>query len=473
MEYRKRVAAVYLLGFFIDLANLFVGNVAFPDIARAFHRDVAELAWVGTAYILGLTAVIPLGNWLAARWGGKRVFVASLLLFMAGSAGAAQAGSLGALIAWRALQGLGGGLLIPLGQTMTYRLYRPAERPGLTALILLVSQLAPALSPTLGGLALDALGWRWIFWLNLPLAAVPLTLALRWLRDEREPEPAAGLDWLGLLLGSLTLLLVLQGLGDLAQPSTWARGGALLAAGLALGAAYTRHSRRHPQPILRLELLRDPLLRMSMLMYLLVPGVFMGVSLVAMLYLQQVLGVPASIAGLLMLPWSLGSFAAIALTGRGYRRLGPRPLLMAGALAQGIGFLSLLAIDRSGQLSWLAGSYALMGLGGTLCSSASQSTAFLRVEPVRMGEASALWNINRQVSFCVGMALACVLLNLLLAGQGIADPAAPAARELSVRAFHLCFLAAALAMLPPLWLGSRIGNAEVLRLLNRPRMGEA
>ncbi|WP_434632563.1 MFS transporter [Chromobacterium sp. CV08] len=473
MEYRKRVATVYLLGFFIDLANLFIGNVAFPDIARAFGRDVAETAWVGTAYILGLTVVIPLGNWLAARWGGRRVFVASLLLFMAASLGAGQASSLEALIAWRTLQGLGGGLLIPLGQTMSYRLYRPTERPGLTAMILLVGQMAPALSPTLGGLAVDALGWRWIFWLNLPLAAVPLVLALLWLREEAESEPPAALDWRGLLLGGLSLLLALQGLSDLGQPSTWARGGALLAAGLALGAAYARHSRRHPRPILRLELLGEPLLRISMLIYLLVPGAFMGVSLVAMLYLQQVLGVSAAAAGSLMLPWSLGSFAAITLTGRGYRRLGPGPLLAAGSLAQGLGFLSLLAIDRSGQLSWLAGSYALMGLGGTLCSSASQSTAFLAVAPARMGEASALWNINRQLAFCVGMALASVLLNLLLAAHGVADPVAPAMRAQAIRAFHQCFLIAAVCMLPPLWLGRSMGNAAVLQLLKRPQTGEA
>ncbi|OHX21331.1 MFS transporter [Chromobacterium sphagni] len=468
MEYRKRVAAVYLLGFFVDLVNLFIGNVAFPDIALAFRCDVAALAWVSTAYILGLTVVIPLGNWLAAAYGGKRVFIASLLLFMAGSLGAGLAGSLAQLIAWRALQGLGGGLLIPLGQTMTYRLYQPAERPGLTALILLVGQLAPALSPAVGGLIVDSLGWRWVFFLNLPLAALPLLLACLWLRDERESLPVGRLDWAGLLLGSLALLAVLQGLSELAQPQTWLRGGVALLAGLGLAAAYVRHARRWPQPILRLELLREPLLRSAMLMYLLVPGVFMGVSLVAMLYLQQVLGLAAASAGMLMLPWSLGAFSAISLTGRLYRRRGPRPLLLAGVLAQALGFLLLWRVSAAAQMPQLAAAYLLMGLGGTLCSSASQSTAFLRVAPERMGEASALWNINRQVSFCLGMAALSMLLNLLLAWRGVVDPAQPAWREAATEVFHLCFLIAAAGMLLPLWLGGRIGNRTVLQLLRQP-----
>ena len=457
MEYRKRVAAVYLLGFFVDLVNLFIAGVAVPDIARDFHCGVAALAWVNTAYILGLTAVIPLGNWLAAVYGGKRVFVSSLLLFMAGSLGAGLAGSLAQLIGWRALQGLGGGMLIPLGQAMAYRLYRPAERPGLTALILLVGQLAPALSPAIGGVIVDGLGWRWVFFLNLPLAAAPLLLACWWLREEREPQPAGRLDWAGLLLGSLALLALLLGLGDLAQRQTWGRGGAALAAGLVLAAAYVRHARRQPHPILRLALLRDPLLRLAMLMYLLVPGVFMGVSLVAMLYLQQVLGLSAAAAGMLMLPWTLGACCAIALTGRRYRRWGPRPLLMAGVLAQAAGFLLLWRADAVQPAPLLAVSYLLMGLGGTLCSSASQSSAFLQVPAERMGEASAIWNINRQISFCLGMAALSVLLNLLLAWRASA-----------AEAFHLCFLIAAGLMLLPLSLASRVGNRAVLQLLRQP-----
>ena len=411
MDYRKKVATIYMLGFFIDLINMFITSAAIPGIGRALDASVAQLGWISSAYIIGLTVVIPASAPLAAYYGSKRVFIASLLMFLLASMAAGQAGSIDALIAWRGLQGLGGGLLIPLGQSMTYRLYRPAERPGLSSAIMLVGLLAPALSPALGGVLVDSLSWRAIFYLNLPLAALVLLLAACWLR---------------------------------ADPP--------------------RSMPREATPLLNLRLLAEPLLRTSMLVYLLVPGVFMGVSLLATLYLQQVLGMTASNAGSLMLPWALASFAAIALTGKSYRRVGPRPLLMAGALLQAVGILTLARVDAAGEVFLLAAAYALMGFGGGLCSSTAQSTAFLRTPDAQLGQASAVWNINRQLGFCLGAALASALLDLLLAAHGVA---AMDTRAMPV--FQLCFALAAASCVLPLLLCWRIDNRAVLHLLENTK----
>ena len=411
MDYRKRVAAIYLLGFFIDLVNMFITSVAYPDIGRALHASVAQLGWISTAYIAGLTVVIPFSARLAAYYGSKTVFMASLLTFLFASIGAGQTDSIGALIAWRALQGLGGGLLIPLGQSMTYRLYRPAERPGLSSVIMLVGLLAPALSPAIGGVIVDGLSWRWIFYLNAPLAALALLLAARWLQPD---APRAAL--------------------------------------------------RQFASMLNLRLIGEPLLRVSMLVYLLVPGVFMGVSLLATLYLQGILGMSAAGAGALMLPWALASFCAIALTGKSYRRAGPRPLFLAGALLQAAGILTLAWIDAAGQIVLLAAAYALMGFGGGLCSSTAQSTAFLRTPDSDLSQASAIWNINRQLGFCLGAVLASALLEMLLAAHGVT---AEDARAMPV--FHLCFALAAASVVLPLALCLRIDNRAVLHLLEKTK----
>jgi len=411
MDYRKQVAAIYLLGFFIDLVNMFITSVAYPDLGRALHASVAQLGWISTAYIAGLTIVIPCSAWLAAYYGSKTVFIASLLTFLFASIGAGQTDSIGALIAWRALQGLGGGLLIPLGQSMTYRLYRPAERPGLSSVIMLVGLLAPALSPALGGVIVDSLSWRWIFYLNVPLAALALLLAACWLHPDPPREPL-----------------------------------------------------RQSLPLLNLRLLAEPLLRVSMLVYLLVPGVFMGVSLLAILFLQGVLGMTASASGALMLPWALASFGAIALTGKSYRRAGPRPLFFAGALLQAAGILTLAWVDAAGQMVLLAAAYALMGFGGGLCSSTAQSTAFLRTPDSDLSQASAVWNINRQLGFCLGAVLASALLDMLLAAHGVA---AEDARAMPV--FHLCFALAAALVVLPLALCLRIDNRAVLYLLEKTK----
>ncbi|HAT4978620.1 TPA: multidrug efflux MFS transporter [Serratia marcescens] len=454
MSYRSKVAIVYLLGFFVDLINMFIANVAYPAIGQAMRASVSQLAWVSNGYILGLTLVIPLSAWLAQRIGGRRVFLLSLALFMLATFGAGNADSIGALIGWRTLQGMGGGLLIPIGQTLTYQLYRSHERAGLSAAIMLVGLLAPALSPALGGWLVDRLGWRWVFFANLPLAALALALAALWLRAETSATARKPLDGKGLLSACAALTLLLLGLTRLSEAGHQASGAALLAAGLLVLAYYLRHSLRTPQPLLNLRLVGDPLLRNAMGVYLCIPGLFIGVSLVAMLYLQNQLGMPAAQVGGLMLPWALASFLAITLTGKTFNRLGPRPLLIAGCLLQGAGMLTLAQIDQAGQHAWQIAAFALMGFGGSLCSSTAQSSAFLQIPDAQLADASALWNINRQLSFCLGVALLSLLLNLLLTGL---PPAA---------AYRTCFILAGASVFIPLLLCLRLANRAIVRQLN-------
>lgn len=178
MAYRSKVALVYLLGFALDLLNMFVASIAYPDIAQQLHASVTQLAWISNAYMLGLTLIIPLSVWLATRIGERRLILASLLLFGVGSALVAQAGSIESLIAWRLLQGLGGGLLLPVGQALAYRQFPATQRAHFTGVVLLVALLVPALSPAAGGLIVQALSWRWIFYLNLPVTLLALGLGL-------------------------------------------------------------------------------------------------------------------------------------------------------------------------------------------------------------------------------------------------------------------------------------------------------
>ncbi|MFL1550568.1 MFS transporter [Pseudomonas sp. D47] len=355
MTYRSKVAWIFLLGFALDLVNMFVATVAYPDIARELHASVTQLAWISNAYMLGLTVIIPLSVWLAAILGERTLIAASLLLFAGASVMVGQAGSIETLIGWRALQGLGGGLLIPVGQAMAYRHYPAAERSQLTARVMSVALLVPALSPALGGLIVDSVSWRWIFYANLPLALLTLLLALLWIKPD---APAT------------------------VRPA------------LALGSIFKQ--------------IRSPMLRVAMLVYLFIPGVFIGTSLIAILYLRG-LGYDATRTGALMLPWALASALAIFLSKKLFNRSGPKPLLLAGMALQCVGILLLTKPEPA--LVILA--YTLMGLGGSLCSSTAQTLAFLDIPAERMGHASALWNINRQVSFCLGAAALSALLSAL------------------------------------------------------------
>lgn len=352
MTYRSKVAWIFLLGFALDLVNMFVATVAYPDIAGELHASVTQLAWISNAYMLGLTVIIPLSVWLAALMGERTLIAASLLLFAGASVMVGQAGSIETLIGWRGLQGLGGGLLIPVGQALAYRHFPATERSQLTARVMSVALLVPALSPALGGLIVDSLSWRWIFYANLPLALITLLLALLWIKPDAPTSVRPVLD-----VGSI------------------------------------------------FKQIRSPMLRVAMLVYLFIPGVFIGTSLIAILYLRG-LGYDATQTGALMLPWALASALAIFLSKKLFNRCGPKPLLLAGMTLQCVGILLL-------NESLIIPAYILMGLGGSLCSSTAQTLAFLDIPAKRMGHASALWNINRQVSFCLGAAVMSALLSAL------------------------------------------------------------
>ncbi|MFG1175128.1 MFS transporter [Erwiniaceae bacterium CAU 1747] len=459
MNYRVRVASVYLLGFFIDLVNMFIANVAYPEIGRQLGAPVSQLAWVSNGYILGLTLVIPLSRWLAIRMGSRRLFMLSLVIFIISTCGVATAFNTEQLIAWRVLQGLGGGLLIPVGQTMTYSLYHSHERAKLSSVVMLVALMAPALSPAVGGALVDNVSWRWVFLATLPLAVVALILAACWLKPDAQIRAEERLDLSGLITSCLALILILLGLTSMGEPGHLSRGAMLLAAGLVLMVGYVRASLRKTQPLLNLRLIQQPMLQTAMLIYQLIPGIFTGVSLVAMLYLQDRLGMHATLVGAMMLPWAIASFAAISLTGRKFNQVGPRPLFITGCLVQATGIGLLTLIGSAGDAALTAAAYALMGFGGSLCSSTAQSSAFIQVRNDELADASALWNINRQLSFCFGVTFISLLLSVLLNVSGISQ----------MQAYHLCFALAAASAAIPILLCLRIANRRVILTLNQEK----
>ncbi len=453
MAYRSKVALVYLLGFALDLLNMFVASIAYPDIAQQLHASVTQLAWITNAYMLGLTLIIPLSVWLAARIGERRLILASLLLFGIGSALVAQAGSIESLIGWRLLQGLGGGLLLPVGQALAYRQFPPSQRAHFTGVVLLVALMVPALSPAAGGLIVQALSWRWIFYLNLPVALLAIGLGLFWLKADHPSSERPTLDARGLLLAATALSLLLIAVSMLSKTDTRILGLFVFVLSVLTLCIYLRDGWRKPDAILDLQLIKNPSLRLAMLIYLCVPGVFTGTHMIAVLYLHN-LGLGAAQIGALMLPWAAGSGVAIMLGKRSFNRLGPKPLLSAGMLLQCLGIVLLMRIEQPASTPLII-AYGLMGLGGSLCSVTAQTLAFVGIVPEKMGHSSALWNINRQLGFCLGAALLSSLLGAL-GSEG----------------FRYCFLAAALLTLLPMVSVLRFDSTAVLALLTQTPLKE-
>ncbi|BAQ79473.1 MFS transporter [Pseudomonas sp. St29] len=437
MTYRYKVAVVFLLGFFIDCVNIFMSAVALPSIAGHLQVSSAAVAWVANAYILGLTLVIAISTWLAGRFGNRQVLCASMLLFSGAGLMCGLADSFMSLVFWRLVQGMAGGLLIPLGQALTFNLFQGAQRSRISTLVMAVALLAPALSPTLGGAIVDHSSWRWVFFASVPLSLLAALLSWCWIAPGPS-APADRPDLRGLLLVSASLGGLLLGMSLYGSGYPAYQAAPSLIAGLLLAECYRRHCRACARPIVELRLLKNPRLGLSVAIYHAIPGIFTGVNLLSLFFLQEHLHLSARHSGMFMLLYAAGALLAMLVGGHCYNRLGAARLFAMALVLHSAGIASLCWVDSAADLPLLMMAYLLMGLGGGAGANTAQTTALLDFNGADTHRASVIWNINRQVAFSLGAAWLLMLYNLLL---GYAD---------ATGAYHLSLLLAAAAGLLPL-----------------------
>jgi EmrB/QacA subfamily drug resistance transporter len=251
------VAGTVVLGSVMSVVDTTVVNVALHDLARDFGVSSTEVHWVASGYLLALAIAIPLAGWASQRFGAKRVWMTSVALFLAGSMLSGLAWSIDSLIAFRVLQGFGGGMIIPVGMSMLARAAGPERLGRVMSVIGIAQLLGPVLGPVLGGLLVDSGGWRWIFYVNVPVGVLALTLATRTLPTD-EPEPCERLDLVGFALLSPGLAALVFGLAETAGAGGFAEPRAFgpLVAGTALVAAFVLHARRAPNPLIDVRLLK-------------------------------------------------------------------------------------------------------------------------------------------------------------------------------------------------------------------------
>ncbi|VVP45891.1 MFS transporter [Pseudomonas fluorescens] len=417
MSYRYKVASIFLLGFFIDCINIFMSAVALPSLSATLQVSSASVAWVANAYILGLTLIIALSTWLAARFGSREILTASMLVFSGSVWLCGQADSFHELVIWRFVQGIGGGLLIPVGQALTFNLFHGEQRAKISTLIMAVALIAPAMSPTVGGLIVDISSWRWVFYSTLPFSLLAAGLSWWWVR-EGKPAELQRPDIKGLLLVSAVLASLLMGMslygGD--YPPLAALG--FVIAGLTFIALYLLHYRRCSNAIIDLSLLRSRKLSTSIFIYYAIPGVFTGVNLMSIFFLQNTLHFSARLTGMFMILYAIGAFIAMILCGRVYNRTGARRLFTLGMLLHSAGIATLVLVNAPTDLWLIMIAYSLMGIGGGIGANTAQTTSLMDFTGGDTHKASVIWNINRQMSFSLGAALFLMIFNVLLPPLG-------------------------------------------------------
>ncbi|BCB77507.1 MFS transporter [Phytohabitans flavus] len=422
-----KIAGVVVLGAIMSILDITVVSVALPTFQREFDATYAEVAWTMTGYTLALATVIPLSGWAADRFGTKRLYMLAVLLFTLGSALCATADSITQLIGYRVLQGLGGGMLMPLGMTIMTRAAGPARIGRLMAVLGIPMLLGPIGGPILGGWLIDAASWHWIFLINVPIGAIAVVYAYFALPKDAA-EPSESFDFLGMLMLSPGLALFLYGLSSLPETGTitatkvWAT----MLVGAVLVVVFVLYSFRPRHPLLDLRLFRNRSLTVASVSLFVFIIAFMGAGLLFPSYFLQVRGESTLHAGLLMAPQGIGAMLTMPIAGTLADKIPVgRTVPFAMALIA-VGFFAFTQVGTDTSYLLLCGSLFVMGLGmgGTMMPIMTSALRTLSAHDTARG--STLVNILQQIGSSAGAAIMSVILTSRLNGSpeipGLTDP---------------------------------------------------
>jgi EmrB/QacA subfamily drug resistance transporter len=446
-----KTALILITGGLAVVFDTTIVSVALHTLALKLHTSVATIQWVSTGYLLALGIAVPLSTWGLQRFGGKRLWMFALTLFLVGSIGSSLAWNVGSLIAWRAVQGLGGGLMLPLMTTLIFQAAGGKSLGRLVTYVALPALLGPILGPVVGGAILTHLSWRFMFWVNVPFCVAGLLLAWRYLAGDAPGTGTASrprLDLTGLALLAPGIVAVLLGLANAGSAAGFGHPDVIipLAAGVALLAAFTGYALRRSRPLVEIRLLaRRPVGSSSAVLFFSGFSLY-GAMLLLPLFYQEVRGATALAAGVMLVPQGLGTMASRLVTGSNIDRFGSRVLALGGfvIVAAATVPFALAGPQTSGWLLalWLV----LRGFGLGAVTMPVMVAGYIGLDKQQIPHSSVLTRTAQQIGGSFGTAVLAVILESAIAAHHGA----------LTQAFHVAFWCSAgfsaVAVLLSLWL---------------------
>jgi EmrB/QacA subfamily drug resistance transporter len=445
-----RLIAAILVGGIAVLFDSTIVSIAVDTLATDLDTTLPTIQWVSTGYLLALALTIPLAVWAQSRIGGKNLWLVGLVLFLVGSIAASLSPTIGWLIAARALQGIGGGILMPLMSTLPVQAVGGKVTGKMIATIGLPAVLGPVLGPLVGGAVLHWLSWRWMFWINVPLLAVGFVLALRWVPDDGARR-STRLDALGAVLLPLGLVGLLYGLSQVSEDHGFGHPQVLvpLLAGAALMVAFVVHAvRAGGDALVDVRLLRLKSVGSSSAALFVVGASTLGTMLLLPLFWQQLRGATPLVAGLMMVPQGVGTLLSRTIAGRLTDTIGARTVTVVAFLVVGLTTVPFAFAEPTTSTGWLVAVLVVRGFGLGGVTLPVMAVSFRDTTPAQVPHASVITRIAQQVGGAFGTAVLAVVLDSAIRIAG--DPAA---------GFHQAFWWAtgftALALVACLWLPGR------------------
>lgn len=466
LEYKWIVAVIFVTGLFMDILDATIINVAIPELQRHFGTTGATIEWIVTGYLLSLAVWIPASGWLGDRFGTKRVFLFALAMFTGASVLCGLAWSIESLIAFRILQGVGGGMLTPVGTAMLFRAFPPEERAAASSVLTIPTVIAPATGPVLGGLLVTHVDWRWIFFVNVPIGVLGFVFGAKYLREHREPD-AGRLDVAGFVLSAVGLAAVLYGLSQ-APEHGWGSPEVLAAllGGAAAFVALVVVELRTDEPLLSFRLYRNRLFRNANLANFMSSGALLGLLFLLPLYLQRLRGFSALESGLATFPQAIGVMLTARFVGRLYPTVGPRRLLSGGLFGIALASLPFVFVGLETSPWWIRLIMFVRGVFFAFAIVPLQAASFATISPADTGRASSLFNTGRQVGSALGVA---ALATILFSGFEDLGPAPTPEATLDV--FHQAFVGSVVLSLLGMAFAWGIRDEDAAASMGSPRPG--
>ncbi len=397
LDYKWQVLMVVSVGTFMVVLDTTIVNIALPRIITVFGSSFDQAQLVITGYMLALATIMPATTYLSQSYGTKRVYLVILALFTLGSMLCGLSWSIPTLVIARVLQGLGGGMIQPLGMALLFRVTPPNQRGKVMGLYALPVMVAPILGPTLGGYLVEYVDWRWVFYLNVPAGALGLLLGLLLLRESPTTR-GTPFDLVGFIVGAVCFGSALLGATD-APDKGWDDTGVVLK--LALAAVtlpiFIGWELRTSHPLLNLRLFAIPAFALGALVNLVATAALFGAIFLLPLFLQNLRGLGAMETGLLLFPQALAMAVSVSLGGRLYDRVGARPLIVAGLLVLGLATWLLSGLDLTTPDSTIRQVLLLRGAAIGLVMMPAMTTWLAAAPASQTSAASSIQNVCRQL----------------------------------------------------------------------------
>jgi EmrB/QacA subfamily drug resistance transporter len=467
-EYKWVVAVIFVLGLFMEIMDTTIVNVAIPTLAKDFNVTGSGVEWVVLGYLLSIAVWIPSSGWIGDRFGTKKTFLFALGIFTASSILCGLSQNIEQLIAFRILQGVGGGMLTPVGTAMLYRAFPPEERARASTVLIIPTVVAPALGPIIGGLLIDWLSWHWIFYVNVPIGIAGFIFG--WLYLEESKEPTAGsFDFAGFTLAAAGLASLLYALSR-GPDAGWLSHEVLISGvgGLIMLLVMVRVELRIDQPMLALRLYKDRMFRNSNMVNTFSYGAFAAFLFLLPQFLQTLLGYSALESGLATFPQAVGVIFASQFVGKLYHTVGPRRLVTLGLIMVTLSSAPYLFVGLDTSAWTIRGLMLLRGISMSFAFVPLQASTYANIAKPDTGRASAIFSTQRQASAALGVAiLSTIFLSRRnsLAGDAVPSP------DQTLTAFHTSFAASiALSLAGAVWAWFRIVDADAAPTMQpRPR----